>query len=168
MMRVDMRFSRADMRRGFFDRPDVQAEIRRNNLDWMSTFGAVVMRIARRSMRRTKVKRSLPGEPPRAHSGLLRDFTRFSYRGGTNPEVIIGPELLPGRPRRPTIPEVLEYGGTTYLAPRTITIRPRKGGRFTRTLPGGFYRIAARPYMRPAFEKGLAWLTARGWFARAA
>lgn len=76
---------------------------------------------------------SKPGEPPRWITKLLRRHIKFIFDLRTR-SMVVGPELLSGKQTHPTVPELLEYGGTVT----------RKSGRM---------RYEARPYMQPAYEK---------------
>lgn len=93
--------------------------------------------IARREGRSGRVAKPLahskPGEPPRWITKLLRTHLYSIWDKGTR-SGLAGPALLRGKQTSPTVPELLEYGGTVT----------RKGGRF---------RYEARPYMQPAYEK---------------
>jgi len=123
----------------FFDKPKVAKAMDAATKRALSEMGAFIRRTARTSIRKSK-KTSLPGKPPRSHSGLLKKGIMFSYDAARK-SVIIGPELIPSARRaRPdtTVPNVLEYGGG-------VTFMRRK--RVKRV------RIAPRPFMRPAMQK---------------
>lgn len=135
----------------FFDRAAVMREIDAGTRKVLSKFGAYVRTAAKSSIRnapfhvrkkrgeeRTNFSRSIskPGQPPFSRSGLLKKFIYFAY-DPSHKSVVIGPEKLNGK-NKGDAPSLLEYGGTT-----TLTSFGRK-----RTA-----RFAARPYMRPAFEK---------------
>lgn len=81
-------------------------------------------------------KSSRPGTPPISRTGLLRQFIFFAY-DWNKASVVIGPAKLnkPG-----AAPNALEYGGTTQAGPKNAR----------RTV-----KIAARPFMRPAFDAEL-------------
>ncbi len=118
---------------GFFDRKAIQSKVDAASRRVFSKFGAFVRQRARTSIRRKKGKSAPAGSPPYSHTGLLRKFIFFAW-DASRESVVIGPALLSGRPSAPTIPEVLEHGGSER-APR-----------------GGTTRYAARPFMVPAFE----------------
>jgi hypothetical protein len=132
-------------------------------------FGAFVRRRAQTSMR-YRERASNPGEPPSAHTGLLRDFIRFSVED-VNRSVVIGAMKTNQvffdnsggtfRPVTGTGASVLEYGGQV-----TMLEWLRKSGwqrADLRSLRRFDYRkkrfrtitIAPRPYMRPAFAAEL-------------
>ena len=122
----------------FFDRPKVANAMDAATRRALSEMGAYIRRTARTSIRKSK-KVSLPGKPPRSHSGLLKKGIMFSY-DPIQKSVVIGPELIPAARRaRPdtTVPNVLEYGGGITFAGRKRVKR---------------VRIAARPFMTPAFR----------------
>lgn len=75
--------------------------------------GAMVRRTARQSIRTVKNpdKHSKPGEPPKSHTGKLKNAIRFAV-DETKDTVVVGPEKnQPGN-----VPEVLEYGGFVELS----------------------------------------------------
>lgn len=88
---------------------------------------------------------SRPGHPPLNQTGLLRQFIFFAYDSSSD-SVVIGPARLN---TASGAPETLEYGGSTTVAVRE---KGRTGKRRV--------RIAARPFMRPAFEQEMAKLSA--------
>jgi hypothetical protein len=120
------------MRAGFFDRPAVVNATTRAERQVLSRFGAFVRQRARTSMRR-RPGSAPPGEPPRAHVGLLRQHVQFAW-DGLHRSVVIGPERLNRRGR--DVPPILEYGGQTVVM--------RRGASHRAT-------IQPRPFMRPAF-----------------
>jgi hypothetical protein len=126
-MKIDMKVHT------FFDRPKVTKSVDRTKVRALSKIGAFIRRTARTLLRRKATKRtsvSLPGEPPRQHTGLLRNHVFFAY-DRINESVVIGPEKL----NKPTnAPEVLEYGGRTKINGQTVTIK-------------------ARPFMGPSYEE---------------
>jgi hypothetical protein len=120
----------------FFDTKKVKSATDRATRKVLSRFGAFVRKTARWSIRRRK-KSSKPGHPPSAHSDLLKKI--FFVYDSSRRSVIIGPIRLnkPGN-----APEALEYGGASRVT------SGRRGRRKSRTV-----RIAARPFMQPAFMK---------------
>ena len=117
----------------FFDRSAVTRRVDRAARRVFSRFGAYVRTTAKHSIRKRK-RISRPGEPPSSHTGLLRRFIFFGYDRDRR-SIVIGPMPLTGRIG--DAPHALEYGGPSAV----------KGRRRKRRV-----RIAARPYMRPAFE----------------
>jgi len=131
--------------------------------------GAYIRTVAKRSIT-TKDRPSLPGHAPRSVTGLLREFLIFKYNPSAA-SVVVGPAFMGGRvflerveterwtgPRggkhvrykriyarraaRPTVPEILETGGTS---PAWV----RKG----KTWKNQPVTIAPRPYMAPALKR---------------
>ena len=122
----------------FFDRAAVINAVDRATLRVLSKFGAFVRTRARSSIRKRK-RASAPGQPPSSHVGLLKSLIFFSYDQGRK-SVVIGPTLS----SRPSgAPETLEYGGDadveSFDRARKVRIKHRT-------------KIAARPFMGPAFE----------------
>lgn len=154
--------------RSFFDRPAVTGAVDRAAVRVLSRFGAFVRQTARRSIRKPKQMKlsdmspeqresfrirkeiaarrgetppkrpaapSRPGKPPRSQTGLLRKFIFFSFDRATS-SVVVGPQDVPTAGPA-DVPRILEEGGMTK-----ITTGPNEGQR---------RRVAARPYMGPAF-----------------
>ena len=122
----------------FFDRAAVTRRLDPATRKVLGKFGALVRKTARWSIRRRKGP-SNPGEPPHNQTGLLKKFIFYSY-DPLRESVVIGPAKLNGT-KGVDVPSVLEYGGVSVIG------------------DGGFLgpkrrvEIAARPYMRPAYEK---------------
>ena len=129
---------RFEMTQLFFDSKKVRRAVDRTTRRVLSKFGAFVRRSARSSIRKRK-RISAPGEPPSSHTGLLRRFIFFGYDRSRR-SVVIGP--MPLNQKVGDAPEALEYGGVSTIAYGLR--RERKKRRI---------RIAARPYMGPAFEQ---------------
>lgn len=113
----------------FFDSQKVLASVDKATGAVLSRFGAFVRRTARSSIRKRR-RESVPGQPPSNRTGLLKKFIFFGYERDSR-SVVIGPAKLNQKTRAPS---VLEYGGKTKVKDKNV-------------------RIAARPYMGPAFEK---------------
>ena len=122
----------------FFDRAKVCRRVDTATRRVLSRFGAFVRRGAKSSIR-TRKRASAPGQPPSSHTGLLRRFIFFGY-DPTRQSVVIGPQRL--SQKTTDAPHALEYGGTS-----TVIEGLRRRRRKRRV------RIAARPYMGPAFEQ---------------
>lgn len=120
----------------FFDRAKVVRAVDRAKRQSLSKAGAFIRRSAKSSIRKRK-RISAPGSPPSSHEGSLRRLIYFGYDRQTD-SVVVGPVGY----KNSRVPSVLETGGST------VVIR-RVGGRLVRTK----VKIAARPYMRPAYEK---------------
>jgi hypothetical protein len=116
----------------FFDRTAVMAATTAAERKVLSRFGAFVRQRARTSMKRRRDP-APPGEPPSAHTGLLRQHLYFAWDPSAR-SVVIGPVALNQKQRG--VPPLLEYGGP---AVRVRWGRPRQV----------FYQ--PRPFMRPAF-----------------
>ena len=122
----------------FFDRKAVTSQVDRTARKVLSKFGAFVRTGARHSIRKRKAV-SEPGEPPSSHVGLLRKLIYFGYDPGRR-SVVIGPERL--NQKVGDAPHALEYGGTSTV------VEGLRGKRKKRRV-----KIAARPFMGPAFER---------------
>jgi len=131
------------------------ARVRKHSKDWtrgfLSRVGAFVMRSARSSIRKAK-KVAEPGNPPHAHG--KRSPLRYGIFFAVEPyNVVIGPVRLDRAKRRDrsyvtsdkTGPQLLEEGGTAVLHPGRGSKRRAKRMRYRKF-----------PYMKPAFDKGLA------------
>lgn len=138
----------------FFDRKITDA-CGRQVKKVLSRFGAYVRRTARQLIRsrgrstysywdtatdsrktiRTGARSSNPGEPPTNQTGLLKAFIFFGY-DEPGQGVVIGPALLRGRRGEDNSVKLqaLEYGGDTIIRGKSV-------------------RIAARPFMQPAFDE---------------
>jgi len=125
-------------RETFFDRKAVRSAVDRTARRVLSRFGAFVRRAAKSSIRKRK-RASAPGEPPSSHTGLLRRFIFFGYDRGRR-SVVIGPMRL--NQKIGDAPAALEYGGMSTV------VEGLRGKRRKRKI-----KIAARPYMGPAFEQ---------------
>ena len=130
----------------FFDRRKVQSKTDSAARRVLSKFGAFVRRAARSSIR-TRKRVSAPGEPPSSHTGLLKKFIFFGYDRGRQ-SVVIGPQRL--NQKVGDAPQALEYGGTaTVVEGLRPSARSGRGGKRKKRR----VKIAARPYMGPAFEQ---------------
>jgi len=129
---------RMDLKAIFFDRKAVRSAVDRTTRRVLSKFGAFVRRGAKSSIRKRK-RASAPGEPPSSHTGLLRRFIFFGYDRSRR-SVVIGPQRL--NQKISDAPRTLEHGGTSTV------IEGLRGKRKKRRV-----KMAARPYMGPAFEQ---------------
>lgn len=105
-------------------------------------FGSFVRRTAKQSIRKGKAI-SVPGKPPKSHSGELKKLIFFSYEPRKQ-NVVIGPLLFRSTKvkQSPLGLEALEYGGfITHKRKGTLGLRSKR------------FRFRARPFMAPAFEK---------------
>lgn len=111
--------------------------------------GAYIRKTAQNSMKVSDYP-SRPGRPPRRITGLLSDWIIFKW-DASPASVVVGPQLLAGSLKKnPTIPEILEGGGSEValvIPGKDYKIRQRR--RVT---------IASRPYMEPALERSQAQL----------
>lgn len=152
------------MQKFFFDRDRVRKAVASARRRAYERQGALVRTIARRSIRKSK-KSSAPGQPPRSHSGELRNEIYFGYDRSTE-TVVVGPARLniiffdgDRQPVSGLVPEILEYGGVIqvlevfkYQQWQRADLRSRRRNaqfqqRFRRS------HIAPRPYMRPSLAK---------------
>lgn len=117
----------------FFDSKKVKSSVDKTTRAVLSRFGAFVRRTARGSIRSRK-RPSRPGRPPSNRTGLLKRFIFFGYETDSK-SVVIGPAKLN---RSSNAPQVLEHGGKTKVT----------AGKETKRV-----KIAARPFMAPAFDK---------------
>ncbi len=127
-----------DMKKVFFDRKVVTDALDKASREALKSAGALVMTIARRSMKSGGKKRrikSRPGEPPRTHVGLVKRMLYFAYDRGSR-SVVIGPQKL-NIPN--DVPNVLEFGG--------VVIGPDRSGKPVSQ------KIEARPFMGPAMRQ---------------
>ena len=124
----------------FFDKPKVIRAVNRAKKGGLSRAGGWIRKTARQSMRVRKGS-SPPGQPPYAHTRLLKDFLFYSWDQRTE-SVVIGPAKLHRRRRgrRSTVPNLLEFGGSTR--------RPDYWRGAKKKM-----HIAPRPYMGPALQK---------------
>ena len=118
----------------FFDRHVVMAAVDNAKRKVLSKAGAFIRQAAKTSIRKRKGT-SKPGQPPFSHEGSLRKFIYFGYDRAAD-SVVVGPVGF----KSSTAPAVLEHGGTIAVVRRGK--RARVG-----------VKIAARPYMWPAFEQ---------------
>jgi len=143
----------------FFDRQIVKDALDKQTRNVFGKFGAFVRKSAQWSMKKApkdtfktktidgkkvsilQMRTSPPGSPPYVRTGLLKKFIFYSL-DWTTKSVVVGPVLL--RTKRlttTTVPEVLEYGGMSTIYDPLM----RKAKKV---------RVAPRPYMSPAFERG--------------
>lgn len=126
------------VKQGILEASKVTDPAERAALKVHQKFGAYVRRRSRSSIKDATGKRSVsqPGQPPVSHSLLLKDYILFV---ATKQNCIIGPMKL-NKPVSDTALTALELGGPTLIMkhgkPKSVT-------------------LAARPFMRPAFDKEL-------------
>lgn len=126
----------------FFDKALIEGKIDRATYFVMIRIGAYIRRTAMQSLRRpSRRKKPQPGLPPRNMTGKLKYRIMFGWEP-TKRKTLVGPEYLPRMPRNPTIPQLLEYGGTIQRTSK------RSKRRYMAKYP-------AYPYMRPALAKNL-------------
>lgn len=115
----------------FFDRVKIKKSVDVRTRKVLSKFGAYVRRTSRQSIKKRK-DTSVPGRPPFSHTGILKKFIFFGY-DTTKRSVVIGPIIAPGKPGK--APATLEHGGKVSLP------------------LGNKADMAARPFMKPAFQR---------------
>lgn len=132
-MRVGFRFKAL-----FFNSAAVIKAVDKGTRAVLGHFGGFVRKVARRSMRKGKGA-SPPGKPPKVHTGLIKNFLFYGFDPAKR-SVVVGPALVRMGSRRDTltVPELQEEGGSR------------------RTTGGETLRYPARPFMEPAFDKGIA------------
>lgn len=107
------------VKKSFFDRPEVERAVKRGKRQSLSRFGAFVRRRARSSIRKRK-KIAEPFKPPSSHEGSLRKLIFFAYDSSRD-SVVIGPLPLN---RFTGVPRLLEEGGVRVGALRPMFYRP--------------------------------------------
>jgi hypothetical protein len=117
---------------GFTDWPKLKASFKRAGNGVLKKAGAFVRTRAKSSIRKRK-RSAVPGQPPSSHTGRLRDLIFFVVEEAIG-SVVIGPLLF--RQQTPTVPKLLELGGTVEKQWRT--------GK-----PATYHKF---PYMEPALE----------------
>lgn len=125
----------------FFDRAKIVDALDRATRQALTRAGAFIRQRAKTSIRPRKGS-APPGQPPHAHTGLLRKFILFGYDRDAR-AVVVGPAKLN---RSTEAPHVLEFGGRATVE----SYRSRRGRveKVRRRVT-----IDARPYMGPALEK---------------
>jgi hypothetical protein len=124
---VDIKFSM------FFDKPGVIKHVKDGTESVLSKAGAFTRRTMKGLIRPGK-KPAKPGKPPKSHTGIFKDLIYFGYDEKTQ-SVVIGPKLSK-RSQSPTVPELLDRGGT--IAHHWKTGKPATYHAF--------------PYVQPALE----------------
>jgi len=106
----------------------------------LTGFGAYVRAIAKNSLGKGNLI-SQPGQPPTSRTKMLKNSIRFGVDMAAR-SVVIGPIILGvSKKVKGLVPPLLEYGGLTLLLTKKKVWRKAN------------YR--ARPFMGPAFEKGM-------------
>jgi len=143
----------------FFDAPKVIRAVTKTEHRVLSRFGAIVRRRAKTSIGKRKAT-SDPGDPPSSHTGWLKRMIFFGFDLRTR-SVVVGPQLY-GRGNA----DALEFGGDAKRWEKRW-----EGGKWrqmygNRSLRPGEemrvrkFKIAARPFMGPAFQDALPELPA--------
>lgn len=130
----------------FFDRAAVIKAVGRAAARNLARSGALLMRIARNSMRYSK-KSAPPGQPPRAHkpNPLLRKLLFFSFDPGTE-SVVVGPERI----GKGVAPALMEYGGEETVLNTRRRLRKVGDGGEIRTSAAAVGRDAAGRFVAMA------------------
>mgnify|MGYP007071589553 FL=1 len=144
----------------FFDRAAVQKATANMNKRSLSSIGAGIRTVDRRSQRPAgkKGKVSRPGEPPRVRMGQLKKFTYFVYSPETE-SVVVGPVLLGGKQKTgQTVPNLIEEGGNTRQELKELSgglVVPARS-RLARESQGRIIvqrgKYEPRRHTRPAFD----------------
>ncbi|MDO8302874.1 MAG: hypothetical protein Q7T18_06520 [Sedimentisphaerales bacterium] len=132
----------------FFDSKEVVAATDKAARSVLSKIGAFIRREAKSSIKPggKKGKTSLPGQPPRSQTGLLKRFIFFGYDTSAQ-SVVVGPAKL-GGVKGKDAPHTLEYGGSTESSSFYANKNTKR------------VNIAPRPFMTPALNKNLPKLPA--------
>ncbi len=151
----------------FFDTPKVKKALDEVTREKLSRLGAFTRRTAQQSIRVRK-KPSAPGSPPSGHNQqLLSKNIEFAWDSSAR-SVVVGPTALNiiyfdgnGQPVKGLVPEVLEEGGEIRVLEvfkrgewRRADLRSKRRLAGLPTRMRSIF-IAARPYMKPAFDKEL-------------
>lgn len=144
----------------FFDRPAIQAAVRRAGRDFrrLERAGAFVRRTARSSMRKVKKRHvaSAPGKPPRAHADDGFNLRKILYIWDPfSQAMIVGPVGGGKKIGKYTVPELHEEGGNVnasqlspsdrrFLAQMQRRSTKKRGGRQRRDSSGRFMKRGAR------------------------
>jgi hypothetical protein len=94
------------------ERKKLTAAVRRANIRTLPRAGAYLRTIARRSIKRRKRTRSLPGQPPHTRTGRIKHAIRFDL-GPARDSVAIGP----ARESAGRLWNLLEFGGRRIPEP---------------------------------------------------
>jgi len=155
----------AEAKVAFFDRAGVINAMDKATHKALARSGALIRKIAIRSIRRTKKKISAPGEPPKTHqpSGLKPSLKEIYYSYDSRKQtVIVGILKYTTKANRDTpgpVPGVLEHGGLSGFYERRskggkwVPASRRRSLRIYEEQRVRMVRIAARPTMRPALAK---------------
>ena len=138
---IDMKY-----RLAFFDTKAVTSAVSKAKRKVLSKAGAFVRRTAKGSIRQGKGP-SIPGSPPRSHTGLLKKFIFFAHDKDRD-SVIIGPEKIIAKGR--DVPRITEEGGRSVATTRRVI--KRRGKRVVIN-KGDKVTYPPRPFMGPALDK---------------
>jgi len=149
-----------DVKKLFFDRKKVSQFIDRRKAKFLAKFGAFTRRTAKSSIRSggASGKVSMAGEPPRSQTGNLKKGILF-FLDRKRGNVIIGPVLMSSLKGGAAALLTLEEGGSATIEEMNTVGGGRdakgkfKPSRKMRTGKKIRKRIAARPFMKPAFEE---------------
>lgn len=112
----------------------------------LSKFGSYVRQTARQSIKNKK--RSVASQPPANRTGKLKRFIYFGYDTNKN-SVIIGPAKLTNTVSDTALISLEEGGSTDILTHSFDKARGKHSVQRSRVF------VAARPFMKPAFDKEL-------------
>lgn len=169
-----------NVRRMFFDRPEVQRQLGRRILRFLSLAGRDVRQQARKLLGPPSRRPPRPpGNPPRTRTSderaTLRNILYAMSGSRSAPSVIVGPvrlnqvNLSAINPGSIPVPQLHEFGGTVDIREesldggktwwrRDMRFRPRSWKQY-RTRRA---RYPARPFMRPALERAMQRWRSRG------
>jgi hypothetical protein len=107
------------VKNAFFDKPKIEAKLKKAKRQQLSRAGAFVRKKARQSLLRRK-SISSPGSPPHTHSKGLSLKTILFYYDARRDSVIVGPVKLNSKISavRPdiTLPALMEFGGSATIS----------------------------------------------------
>ena len=163
-----LNFKIDQLKSNFFDSAKVISALDKATRKALSKFGAFVRTSARSSIRRRNGV-SKPGQPPHAHQGDIKKIL-FAY-DAKRQGVVIGPIKQnivfvngDGKPTTGTVPQALEKGGSIGIIEvyndfakkwYRRDLRYTSGWQTTNPQRKRIVKIAARPFMAPAFQKNL-------------
>lgn len=136
MAKIPFPTTKIDISRNFLDRPEVTRNMSRATVDAFMKVGGTTRIVMQRIMLKRAInKHAPPGTPPYAHDSgkgpLLRRFVEFAVENpaAKNPDLIIGPRILPGKRRSvQPVPNLHEVGGWSDQTKNPRRVERRVGG----------------------------------------
>lgn len=151
-----------EIRRLYLDKPLIKKTLDRSTLQFLQRAGAQIRDAARNPIQHGN-KPAPPGRPPKSHTGRLKNNIFFAIQPhGNPPNCVIGPTKLNSnnhriRANRDPIAAIIERGGMVEILEEQYPdgswhaagLR-KSSARVTFPTRWKRYRVAPRPYMRPA------------------